>query len=807
MLLEATNRPTRLGLVLLLIFAVTGGCGSGELPEPPVPLTVLETPAASAPGITPTAPARRRKAHLVRYVAPGGLMMLHVPDMAGTTKRFKKTAAYKILNSPEFAEAFGPMKAAFQGFSMSGAGMVDTNKINRAFQGDLVVSLLDVEPPAGPGQPPKFEMLIAADLGAEAAKEIDKGLEFISAIAANNPEIRVEKGAAEGTPFTRIVLLKQNKLALEVATHDGAFLFGVGRETVTKAIDRVASEAASIEDQESYKAAMQRLGDSNDALRLFVDIASIQRKVGPHMPAEALKVITQLGLHTVRGGALVVRLDGEDIITSMFLDSPGGGDVVTRLLAKNSVDMSLLDLIPEDAASFSLFSVDGPAMLAELRKVLPEEPKKQMEDGLEKMAKSGFDLEKDLLEVFGPRCAFVQTAGGDGPSKGIEAVWHHVKSTVLVCEVQDPVRAIEALARLPEGDNSVRRREHVVQGVKTHTYRFDAEELPADFSVSIALTGDHLYIALSETALRAMLEAKQSERSGAFAKIAKELPGPVAVVSYDDPARGVLSPMSLAELGSDLARGPAGAMVAGEPSYEGLARLLRSLGPTVSYVTADDGGVVAVTRSPTAGLGSTGGITGMFTIASIALPSLASARIASNEASALATLEAIHSAEETFRKRGYSDPDRDGEGSYGFLTQLTGADESGGGLAASPLLRTDYFTVENGTCRRNGYYFRVVLPAEDGAPVGGNDKNRHDRIDGDLAESVIVVMAWPVAPGRTGRQTFLMDARGFVHATEGSMLDGVPRADALNTQPNNIASAMKRFDEPAQDGNRWRKVR
>jgi len=758
--------------------------------------------------VTATPHARRKKINLVQYVAPGGIAMLHMPDMAGTTKRFKKTAIYRILKSPEFQEAFGQMKAAFKGFSMTGPAMgLDTSKIKNALDGDLIVSLQDIRTPTGPGKPPNVKLLFAADLGEAATKDVENLLGFVSAMAAQNPDIRVEKGAAAGTPFTRVVLLKQDKLAIEIAIHEGAILVGVGRETVTQAIDRVNSGQTSVEDQESYKAAMKRLGDPHDALRLFVDFSAIQRKYGRVMPPEAVRILTQLGLNSVRGGAMAVRLDGEDIVTSMFLDSPGGEDVITRLLSKNSVDMSFLDLIPEDATSFSLFALDAPAILDEIRKVLPEDQRKQLEDGLDKLSDAGFELERDVLKVFGPRCAFVQTSGLDGPSKGIEAVWRHVRSTVLVCEVQDPVRAIEALARLPRGDASVHRREHVIQGVKTNTYRFDADELPAEFSVSVALAGEHLYIALSVEALKAMLETRQSDRTGAFAAVAKGLPGPVAVLSYDDPARGVLSPMSLADLGSDLARGPVAATSGGEERHAGLGRLLRTLGPTVSYVTADEEGVLAVTRSPTAGLGSTGGLTGMFTLASIALPSLASARITANEAAALTALEAIHSAEDTFRKRAYHDPDRDGEGSYGFLRQLTGQDDAGVSLSQTPLLRSDYFEVEDGVCRREGYYFRVVLPAEDGSPVGGHEKNRHDRTDGDLAESVIVVLAWPVSHGRTGRQTFLMNARGFVYATEATFAGRAPRADALNTQPNNIASTPKRFDEPAQDGNRWRKVR
>ena len=220
---------------------------------------------------------------------------------------------------------------------------------------------------------------------------------------------------------------------------------------------------------------------------------------------------------------------------------------------------------------------------------------------------------------------------------------------------------------------------------------------------------------------------------------------------------------------------------------------------------------MSVTRSPTAGLGSMGGISGLLMVASIVIPNLTAARVNTNEAAALGTMESIRTAEETYRARGFSDSDRDGKGSYGFLAELSGERaRQGRRPLATPLLRKGYVKNAGHAHERNGYYFRVYLPAEDGSPVGGNeDPERLETVDGDLAETVMVFVAWPVARGRTGRRSFFMDTKGNLYASSDATYEGEhgPPADALSSQKNNIASAPRRFDELSLDGFIWRRLR
>ncbi|MCZ6787620.1 MAG: DUF3352 domain-containing protein [Planctomycetota bacterium] len=798
--------------LLLLILAACDDLTN--VPPPPVTLSALDTKqAAVSSGNTPTL-RRHPKVRLIEMVPPGALACVHLPDLAGTAKRFEKTSAYKLLNSPEFEEAIGPIKAFWtqnvRGNMMAGNAALgfDPKKVFGSLKGDILICLEDVVPPEKTGtSAPKVRLFLAAEVPGATA-DAAKLLEFVSAMAAADRRVRVEKGTASGTPFSRVVMPHQGNLVVEFALHLDVILVGIGRETVTSAIDRIAAGGTSIEDQQFYKTAMARIGDPRDALRYFVDVDRLFRKYGEYLPAEARRVINMLNIHKVRSLAGTVRIDEPDITISTLLDSPGGEDVLTRLLARNTVDPRMLTYIPGDAASFSLFALDGEAILVELRKVLPARDRAQLEAWLDAMSQTGLDLERDILRVFGPRIAIVQTETHLSRSQGMEAMWRYFQGTVAIVEVKDPVRAIEALARLPVGDSFVRRRSHTVAGHKAVTYRFDIAELPPDFSVSYALTENYLYVALSTDALANVLTVKPGGKQS-FQGLFSELPGPVVVLGYDNPGRGISFPMDFLETSPGSGVTPLGPR--SEEATLELRRLMKGFNPTVSYVVADDHGVLSVTRSPTAGLGSMGGISGLLMVASIAIPNLAAARVNANEAAVLSTVDSIRTAEETYRARSYSDSDRDNQGSYGFLGELSGDRAPPGRRPlATPLLRKGYLKNAGHAYERDGYYFRVYLPAEDGSPVGGHEApERLEAVDGDLAETVMVFVAWPVAKGRTGRRSFLMDAKGNLYASADATYEGEqgPPADALSSQKDNIASAPRRHDEPSLDGFVWRRLR
>ncbi|MHC4816784.1 MAG: hypothetical protein ACYTF8_01815, partial [Planctomycetota bacterium] len=222
-------------------------------------------------------------------------------------------------------------------------------------------------------------------------------------------------------------------------------------------------------------------------------------------------------------------------------------------------------------------------------------------------------------------------------------------------------------------------------------------------------------------------------------------------------------------------------------------------------------GVFSFTRSPTAGIGSTGGLSGLTMLAAIAIPSLHAARLDANESAAIASLRSIHTAEETFRTSVMRDADGDGEGEYAFIGELLGhprpGEEQTRGHRA---LMSGQWMRRKGDFIRGGYRFRAYLPAEDGSPIGEDAKPRRiKRVDGDLAETVLVVLAWPVSRGITGERAFYLDSSGRIYACRdgGYTKDSAPAPDVLSSQNGNLASRPLRAGEMARDGNRWDRLR
>ena len=215
------------------------------------------------------------------------------------------------------------------------------------------------------------------------------------------------------------------------------------------------------------------------------------------------------------------------------------------------------------------------------------------------------------------------------------------------------------------------------------------------------------------------------------------------------------------------------------------------------------------------------------TIAAIAIPTLISARLSSNEAAAIATLKNIVSAQAVTRTSGVIDQDVDGIGEYGWFAEMGGAVNvrDSAGPNTGPLLNPSTLSASlalvnaNGIVTKSGYIFRVALPGGAGVPVvetaGGGSPTGEDA---DLCEAYWVVYAWPDNYSFTGRRVFAINQAGDV--VQSDNLNGatgtyegtatMPPADAAieNGSAGTIIGDFSRSNlpAPAVDGNTWRPV-
>ena len=794
----------------LLVFIALAACDLTRVPPPPVPLTVLEGVQAAAGDEPWMATGNQPRARLLRAAPPAALATIHLPDIGGAIQRFQKTGLYAWISSPEFQRDLGPLAEFFKAnlSATTPAGSpVDAQRILNALKGEFVLCLEDIVVQDGQEPEPR---LFAGITVAGAESDVEQLLHMLDMMAAAQKGVQVEKGAVEGQAFSRIVGREPRPYVVEVALYQDALLVGFGRETVTAALGRLQDDTArSLADGEGFREAWSRCGGAKDALRVHVDVGAAIARFGGMIPPDAMDVLRELGLTQVRSLAAAIAFDGVDITVATLLDSPGGNDIVTQLLAPHPVDRSFLGRIPPEASAFSLFALDGRRVLDTLRRVLPDEPKADLEKWLGALRRDGLDVETDILEVFGPRCALVNIDSRRPVGHGIDAVWGQLMQAALICEVKDPVRARTVLRKMPAGGDGVHRREFTVDGRAAVSYRIDAAELPADFALSYALDGNYLCVAASEDSLRRLLRAVDPATTKRYRTHLNEAPETAVVLTYDEMRQG--NTLLLNTLIHSASQGMGGDPIAGPSVPVAGASVLASMGPTVSWTVADNRGVYSFTRSPTAGIGSSGGLTGLLALGAVALPNLHMSRIRANEQRALATLRMIQVSQQTSRANALRDADGDGEGEYVFLVELMGGSRaeserppSGRGLLQASLKKqgADYTL--------GGYRFRVYLPAEDGSPVGEHEPAaRRMQVDGDLAETVMVAVAWPVDHGLSGTKTFFLDTTGVVHVCEGGRYsdEAAPAPDLFSSQPNNLASAPLRPGQPTRDGETWSRIR
>jgi len=163
-------------------------------------------------------------------------------------------------------------------------------------------------------------------------------------------------------------------------------------------------------------------------------------------------------------------------------------------------------------------------------------------------------------------------------------------------------------------------------------------------------------------------------------------------------------------------------------------------------------------------------------IASIAIPKLMSARLAANEAAAIATLRSISSAEAQVQSSGAIDTDADGAGEYGTFAELAGSvpmRTSAAGVAAAganpadilnPSILPNAFGIVNGSeVQRSGYYFQIYLPDATfqglpEMPTGGFTAGPFP--DSNNGEIMWCCYAWPVDLNSTGNRCFFVNQEG-----------------------------------------------
>lgn len=213
------------------------------------------------------------------------------------------------------------------------------------------------------------------------------------------------------------------------------------------------------------------------------------------------------------------------------------------------------------------------------------------------------------------------------------------------------------------------------------------------------------------------------------------------------------------------------------------------------------------------------------------LPRLLGARLTANEASAIATLRALASAQVIVISQGGIDSDGDGAGEDGYFAELsgaTGARESAAGLPIvgarrlNPVVLSTAFGIVNGNglVARSGYFFQLWLP---GPPVGGlvpgvaelptvGGANPANMPDPNGCEVMWCCYAWPVIAAQSGNRVFFVNQTGELlqyRNRSGVRYSGTARMPAFDeafSVIGDMASSLRVGSPGGHDATLWTAV-
>lgn len=220
-------------------------------------------------------------------------------------------------------------------------------------------------------------------------------------------------------------------------------------------------------------------------------------------------------------------------------------------------------------------------------------------------------------------------------------------------------------------------------------------------------------------------------------------------------------------------------------------------------------------------------------VAAIAIPNLLSAKLSSNETSAIATLRNLVSAQATLGVSSRIDADGDGKGEYGTFLEMSGvvgvrkgfnpgtpasSDFSAKGSAMSPApLSASFASVDPvGFASKSGFAYMIFLPDstatagfvhETGPAASAGFGGGSGKVGVDLSETNWCAYAQPMQFGSTGNRRFFTNQKGDLLQSTNDRF----KYSGVNTAINGNSAftgsgitAAAAIGTQGQDGDTWK---
>ncbi len=407
-----------------------------------------------------------------RSLPESTIFLASAPDLPTAIEQFKKTELYKIWGEEEvqdfLADALDMAKKQFHQLVAQGKAMykqgsfpIDPDKLLTVRLHGASFALVDLAPPSQKSMP-KVSLALCLDFGPSAG--VIKGIlgmgeGIYAAKAQNSPEMMgpIQEAKVGEIAYKSIIPPQVPFLSLNWGWVGSSLLIGTDKADFEGIASRMsAGEQGGLLASGLYKAVSQKTHALEASIEVFCNfsrvldlslkgfqMAAMQEPDLAAVDFEGVKrALDATGISSLKAFGLATGYEGKVGITRAFGLVPEGErkGFFAATGSKELVNMDRLKIIPKDASSFSLASLDGMkniyrAVLAGIDAYNPKvgEMVKGRIQGFEQNL--GFSIEKDLFRAFGPEVISysMPLAGlGGAPEMGLLIACPNPKKTVEV---------------------------------------------------------------------------------------------------------------------------------------------------------------------------------------------------------------------------------------------------------------------------------------------------------------------------------------------------------------------------------------
>jgi hypothetical protein len=741
-----------------------------------------------------------------RILPQNALVFLSIPQSSFLSAEYAKSNLAKLVDHPEIRSFIGPLESWWKRrktLPVQAAGRMTPSfndqikemtgltidEIWELLQGPLSCAVYDLPV----GDPHKLDVVLT--LGASDGAKLEKAAVALKDGFRRNGGVKEGEFARGGTTIHEF---GNNSFRVYHALIRKTIIVATRQERIEQIVDASVDKAfAGLQEDPAFKAARARVAPESRHLFLFyANLTQTLKQYRREIGDETLRVLETLGIADIPALAASLSYDGPFIRERYALMTSRQDRGLLKFLAGGTPDDPYAALVPAGSISYSHQGLNP----AELYDVLMNAAKisPDFASGLEEMfgqyeKRVGFRV-RDAFATLGSSW----TSWSTMPEGG--GIW---PDTIWAVPLLDPGAFESALekavqdAGFPHEELTFRGRKirYVTLGLQGLVGGL-AMELPDFLSPSLTMSylvqDKSLFLATQPMAIKRLIlrsEGKMTpiREQAKYAALAARTPaGDLDSWTYLDLGRALVIGYAFLEPSShlmrDMARDETGELVldlARLPLEETLADLI---GPTFIGKRTTPDSILLESRSNLGASLSSG--TGFLVVAAaVAIPTLTGFRpggaaggIAGNEMIAEVSLQFIRQAEETFKN---SDSDANGVADY-WTRDVAGLhsikDRSGQAIflidpataAADPEGAPRYKLTP---APKNGYYYRMMVSDPDGEV--------YQKDEGKTNKTKYGVVAYPAAPGETGRFTFITKESGktWKKDTQGRPVDRWPGKD------------------------------